>query len=155
MNGEAPLKVVQRIIEYLELEPNESKTDRVDATEASFDFLGFTIRMSRGMKTGKWFANVRPADKSLNKIKARSTQLTGNNRTLIPLDAAVEIVAVLSALFEQFFFHPQVDVADHPPEFIEVVPVAVNTQVSLNWIDHFEIAQPLGVMALYRSQQSL
>ena len=89
---EEPLKVVKRIMEHLELDLNETKTHRVDATEASFDFLGFSIRMSRGRKTGNWFANVRPADKSLKKIKARLTQLTGKNQTLIPLSDVVENV---------------------------------------------------------------
>ena len=87
-----PLKVVKRIMDHLELDLNETKTHIVDAAEGSFDFLGFTIRMSRGMKTGNWFANVRPADKSLKKIKARLTQLTGKNRTLIPMSDVVENV---------------------------------------------------------------
>jgi hypothetical protein len=41
------------------------------------------------MKTGNWFANVRPADKSLKKIEASLTQLNGKNRSLIPLDDVV------------------------------------------------------------------
>jgi hypothetical protein len=41
--------------------------------------------MSRGAKTGKPYPNVRPADKSLKKIKARLTELTGRNLTPIPL----------------------------------------------------------------------
>ncbi len=64
---------------------NEAKTHIVDATEASFNFLGFTLQMSRGAKTGKPYPNVRPADKSLKKIKARLTELTGRELTAIPL----------------------------------------------------------------------
>ena len=41
--------------------------------------------MSRGAKTGKPYPNVRPADKSLKKIKARLTELTQRNLTAIPL----------------------------------------------------------------------
>ncbi len=41
--------------------------------------------MSRGASTGKPYPNVRPADKSLKKIKARLTALTGRNLTNIPL----------------------------------------------------------------------
>ena len=37
-----PLKVVKRIMEHLELDLNETKTHSVDATEGSFDFLGFS-----------------------------------------------------------------------------------------------------------------
>jgi RNA-directed DNA polymerase len=57
----------------------------VDATQASFNFLGFTMQMSRGASTGKPYPNVRPADKSLKKIKARLTELTGRTLTAIPL----------------------------------------------------------------------
>lgn len=53
--------------------------------DTSFNFLGFTLQMSRGAKTGKPYPNVRPADKSLKKIKARLTKLTQRNLTAIPL----------------------------------------------------------------------
>ena len=86
---EEPLKVVRHVLERLELSLNEAKTHVVDATEASFDFLGFTIRMSRGAKTGRPYPNVRPSDKALKKIKARLTELTQRELTCIPLDAVV------------------------------------------------------------------
>ncbi|MGH8548632.1 MAG: group II intron maturase-specific domain-containing protein [Methylococcales bacterium] len=41
--------------------------------------------MNRGVKTGKPYPNVRPADQSLKKIKPRLTELTGRNLTPIPL----------------------------------------------------------------------
>ena len=82
---EEPLKVVRHVLERLDLSLNEAKTHVVDATQASFNFLGFTIQMSRGVNTGKLRPNVRPADKSLKKIKARLTELTGRNLTAIPL----------------------------------------------------------------------
>lgn len=82
---EEPLKVARHVLERLGLSLNEAKTHIVDATEASFNFLGFTLQMSRGAKTGKPYPNVRPADKSLKKIKARLTELTGRELTAIPL----------------------------------------------------------------------
>jgi RNA-directed DNA polymerase len=80
-----PLKVVRHVLERLDLSLNETKTHLVDATQASFNFLGFAIHMSRGAKTGNPYPNIRPADKSLKKIKARLTERTGRNRTPIPL----------------------------------------------------------------------
>jgi len=62
-----PLKVVRHVLERLDLSLNEAKTHIVDATEASFTFLGFTLQMSRGASTGKPYPNVRPADKSLKR----------------------------------------------------------------------------------------
>ena len=86
---EEPLKVVRHVIERLGLSLNETKTQVVDAGQASFNFLGFAIQMSRGARTGKAYPNVRPADKSLKKIKARLTALTGRNLTPIALDTIV------------------------------------------------------------------
>jgi RNA-directed DNA polymerase len=89
-NGvEEPLKVVRDVLERLGLRLNESKTHVVDATQTGFNFLGFTIQMSQGVKTGKSYPSVRPADKSLKKIKARLKDLTGRNLTPIPLQDIV------------------------------------------------------------------
>lgn len=85
-----PLKAVRHVLERLDLSLNEAKTHIVDATEASFDFLGFTVQMSRGAKTGKPYPNVRPSDKALKKIKARLTERTRRELTVIPL---VDVVA--------------------------------------------------------------
>lgn len=45
--------MVRHVLERLGLGLNESKTHIVDATQASFNFLGFTLQMSRGASTGK------------------------------------------------------------------------------------------------------
>ncbi|MEO8008174.1 MAG: group II intron reverse transcriptase/maturase, partial [Betaproteobacteria bacterium] len=86
---EEPLKVVRHVIERLGLSLNETKTRTVDATEGSFNFLGFSIRMSRGMRTGKPYPNVRASEKSLMKIKTKLTQLTGRELTPIALETIV------------------------------------------------------------------
>jgi RNA-directed DNA polymerase len=89
---EEPLKAVRHILDRLGLSLNEAKTHIVDATQASFDFLGFSIRMSRGMRTGKPYPHVCPSEKSLTKIRAKMTELTQRNLTPLPLDMIVENV---------------------------------------------------------------
>jgi len=86
---EESLKVVRHALARLGLTLNETKTHIVDATEASFNFLGFSIRMSRGRQSGKPYPHVCPSDKSLNKIKAKLTALTGRELTPIALDKIV------------------------------------------------------------------
>lgn len=89
---EESLKVVRHVLERLGLSLNEAKTHVVDATQASFNFLGFTIQMSRGARTGKPYPNVRPSDKSITKIKARLTKLTQRELAAIPLGDVVGTV---------------------------------------------------------------
>ena len=86
---EEPLNVVRQVLERLGLSLNEAKTHVVDATQASFNFPGFAIRMSRGIRTGKPYPHVCPADKSLMKIKTKLTQLTGRELTPIALEKIV------------------------------------------------------------------
>ena len=86
---EEPLKVVRHVLDRLGLELNEAKTQIVDATEARFNFLGFSIRISRGRQSGKPYPHVCPSDKSLKKIKAKLTALTGRELTPIALDKMV------------------------------------------------------------------
>jgi RNA-directed DNA polymerase len=86
---EEPLKVVRHVLERLDLSLNEAKTHIVDATKASFNFLGFTLRISQGRRTGKPYPHVCPADKSLKKIKTKLTAMTGRELTPIPLETIV------------------------------------------------------------------
>jgi RNA-directed DNA polymerase len=86
---EAPLALIRRVLERLGLELNEAKTSIVNAREASFNFLGFAIRMSRGLRTGKPYPHVCPSAKALARIKTRVTELTGRERTVLPLEIVV------------------------------------------------------------------
>ncbi len=86
---EAPFEVVRHVLRRLGLSLNETKTRVVDATEKSFNFLGFALRVSRGRRTGKRYVHVSPADKSLKKIKATLTRLTGRERTPIAMDEII------------------------------------------------------------------
>ena len=84
-----PLQVVRQVLERLGLNLNETKTRIVDATKASFDFLGFAIRMSRGRRTGKPYPHVCPADKSLMKNRAKLTQMTRRELNPIAMERIV------------------------------------------------------------------
>lgn len=81
--------MVRRVLEQLGLTLNETKTHIVDVTQEGFNFLGFTLQMSSSAKTGKSYPNVKPADKSLKKIKARLTELTQRKRTVLPMAEVV------------------------------------------------------------------
>jgi RNA-directed DNA polymerase len=101
---DAPLATVRHVLDRLDLELNETKTRMVDARQESFNFLGFAIRVSKGLKSGKSYPHVCPAPKSLAKIKDRITQLTARERTPIPLE---DIVGSMNASLRGWsgYFH--------------------------------------------------
>lgn len=101
---DAPLATVRHVLERLDLTLNESKTRIVDARQESFTFLGFEIRVSKSWKTGKSYQHICPAPKALAKIKERITQMTGRERTPIPLE---DIVGSMNATLRGWtnYFH--------------------------------------------------
>jgi group II intron reverse transcriptase/maturase len=84
-----PMEVVQKVLDRLGLDLNAEKTHVVDATQGSFDFLGFEIRIARSWRTGGKYANVQPSRKSLKTIKTRLTSMTRRELTWVPLEDVV------------------------------------------------------------------
>ena len=90
--SEQAMTVLRQVLERLELTLNETKTKQVNAYEGQFDFLGFTIWMGRGRKTGKYYPHVQPSKRAEQKIKDRITELTKRGRTIMPLEWVVNEV---------------------------------------------------------------
>jgi len=67
---------VRLVFDNLHLELNEEKTRVVDARHESFNFLGFSIGMKRGRKTGKIYPHTEPSKKALKHIRSEIKQLT-------------------------------------------------------------------------------
>jgi len=86
------MTMLQHILERLKLTLNETKTTVVNAFKGKFDFLGFSIWMGRGVRTGNYYPHVQPSKKSLQTIKDRVTLLTTRDRTIMPLEWVVKEV---------------------------------------------------------------
>ena len=86
------MTVLRQILERLELTLNETKTKSVNAYEGKFDFLGFTLWMGRGRKTGNYYPHVQPSKRAEQKVKDRITELTKRGRTIMPLEWVVNEV---------------------------------------------------------------
>jgi group II intron reverse transcriptase/maturase len=86
------MAVLRQLLERLKLTLNEAKTKVVNAFDGKFNFLGFTIRMGKGRKTGNYYANVQPSKKAEQTIKDRITGLTTRGRTIMPLERVVNEV---------------------------------------------------------------
>ena len=80
-----PLAALKHLLNRLGLQLNETKTKTVNAWEGNFDLLGFEIRMNRSYCSGKSYPHVQPGKKAVKRIKAKLTELTGKNRTPLPL----------------------------------------------------------------------
>jgi len=89
---ERAMTTLRQILERLDLTLNETKTRTVDAFTGTFDFLGFTIWMGKGRRTGNYYPHVQPSKKSLMSIKDRVTHLTKRERTIMPFDWIVNEV---------------------------------------------------------------
>ena len=69
-NTDRILKGVKRVLDDLGLTLNEEKTRVVDARQESFKFLGFTIGMKRGIRTGRSYPHIEPSKKALEHIRS-------------------------------------------------------------------------------------
>lgn len=85
-----PLSMLKYLLGRLGLSLNESKTKTVNAWDQSFDFLGFEFRMRRSPRSGKSYPHVQPSKKSVKRIKAKLTELTGRHLTPIPFASIVQ-----------------------------------------------------------------
>jgi RNA-directed DNA polymerase len=86
------MTMLQHILGRLRLTLNETKTTVVNAFKGKFDFLGFSIWMGKGVRTGNYYPHVQPSKKSLQTIKDRVTLLTRRERTIMPLEWVVKEV---------------------------------------------------------------
>jgi group II intron reverse transcriptase/maturase len=90
--SEQAMAVLRQILERLELTLNEAKTKIVNAYKGKFDFLGFSIWIGKGRKTGNHYPHVQPSKKAEQKVKDRITELTRRERTIMPLEWVVNEV---------------------------------------------------------------
>jgi len=84
-----PYAILQSILKRLDLELNEEKTQIRDARTEKFEFLGFSIGMARGKRSGKLFPLVEPSEQSIQSIKQKIRFYTRRDMTPVPIDQIV------------------------------------------------------------------
>ena len=87
---ERPMAMLRYVLERLGLSLNEAKTQVVNARKDRFRFLGFEIHIGKSSRTGNYYPHVQPSKKAVKKVKDMVTELTGRNRTCLPLPIVVE-----------------------------------------------------------------
>jgi RNA-directed DNA polymerase len=91
-NTDRILKGVRRVFDNLGLKLNEEKTHVVDARRESFNFLGFSIGMRRGRKTGRMYPHIEPSKKALKHVRAEIKQLTTERFSATPTEVVIRRV---------------------------------------------------------------
>ena len=91
-NTDRILKGVKLVLSDLGLTLNEEKTRVVDARQESFNFLGFSIGMKRGQKTGKTYPHIEPSKKALKHIRSEIKRLTNEQYSAIPTEDVIRRV---------------------------------------------------------------
>jgi group II intron reverse transcriptase/maturase len=91
-NTDRILNGVKQVLEDLGLSLNEEKTRIVDARQESFNFLGFSIGMKRGKRTGREYPHTEPSKKALKHIRAEVKRLTTEQYSASPTEDVIRRV---------------------------------------------------------------
>ena len=91
-NADRILKGVKLVLNDLGLTLNEEKTRIVDARHESFNFLGFSMGMRRGRKTGRMYPHTEPSKKALKHIRSEIKQLTTERYSATPTEDVIRRV---------------------------------------------------------------
>jgi group II intron reverse transcriptase/maturase len=83
---------MKAVLSSLGLSLNETKTRLVDAHQESFDFLGFTMRMRQGWRSGRQFPLTVPSKDALKHIRSEIKALTDARSHTIPTEVVVRRV---------------------------------------------------------------
>jgi RNA-directed DNA polymerase len=102
-NTDRILKWVKKVLDDLGLTLNEEKTRVVDARQESFKFLGFTIGMKRGMRTGRIYPHTEPSKKALEHIRSEIKGLTTERYSAVPTEDVIQKVNEVSRGWVGYF----------------------------------------------------
>ena len=91
-NTDRILKGIKMVFGDLNLTLNEEKTRVVNARQEMFHFLGFSIGMKRGRKTGRMYSHIEPSQKALKHVRAEIKQLTTERYSATPTEVVIRRV---------------------------------------------------------------
>ena len=91
-NADQILKGVKLVLNDLGLSLNEEKTRIVDARQEMFQFLGFSIGIKRGKRTGREYPHTEPSKKALKHIRAEVKRLTTEQYSAVPTEDVIRRV---------------------------------------------------------------
>ena len=84
-----PYAILQTVLNKLELQLNEEKTQIRDARTEKFGFLGFSIGIVQGKQSGKYFPLVEPSDRAIKSVKQKIKYYTRREMNPVPIEVIV------------------------------------------------------------------
>ena len=99
------LKGMKAVLSNLGLALNEEKTRVVDAQHESFNFMGFTIVMRSGKRTGREFPLIVPSKKALKHIRSEIKQLTTERYSATPTEVVIQRVNEIVRGWVGYFYY--------------------------------------------------
>jgi group II intron reverse transcriptase/maturase len=84
--------VVADQLEALGLTLNAAKTRVLDARRQAFTFLGFTVRVTRSVRTGRAFPLIRPSAAARQRLRDQVKALTGRDHLALPTPTLITAV---------------------------------------------------------------
>jgi group II intron reverse transcriptase/maturase len=104
-NTKRILKGIKTVLGKLGLTLNEEKTKVVNAQKGSFTFLGFSIRMKKGRKSGRFYPLVEPSKKALKRIRSEVKRLTTEQYSALPTDVVIQKVNEVVRGWVGYFYY--------------------------------------------------
>jgi group II intron reverse transcriptase/maturase len=104
-NAEQILKGIKAVLSNLGLTLNEEKTRVVDAQHESFNFIGFSIVMRSGARTGREFPLIVPSKKALKHIRSEVKQLTAERYSATPTAIVIQRVNEVVRGWVGYFYY--------------------------------------------------
>lgn len=105
-NGtDASFTLLQQILNKLELQLNEDKTEIKDALKEKFNFLGFQVGMVKSQRSGKYFPKVEPTAKSMKSIKEKIKFYTRRDMNPVPIKEIVKKLNGLIRGWSNYFYY--------------------------------------------------
>lgn len=104
-NTEGILAGMKTVLNDLGLTLNEAKTKVVDTRQESFTFLGFSIGMRKGRKTGTLFPFTEPSKKAMKHIRSEIKQLTTERYSATPTEVVIRRVNEVVRGWVGYFYY--------------------------------------------------
>jgi len=104
-NTERVRQGIERVLAHLGLNLNEQKTKMLDAREESFNFLGFTVMLRKGPRTGKMFPLVTPSKKAMAQVRAEIKNLTREGYGILPISEVIKKLNWLARGWSNYFHY--------------------------------------------------